>query len=906
MMSHLKKILSFFYFDTFGNIAVASFLICAASGVLLAVPFNPSAPYNSLTEILLFDKYSSFVRNLHFWSAQLFLVFTLLHIYDHFKLRSEKRVKKGVWLRLTISLLFTFYAMLSGFILKGDIESEQAKRIIIYLLELFPFIGESISVLLFGPENDFQILYIQHVGLATIFLAVIIVEHGKTFWSKISTFIYTLTVTVFLSLAVVPGLHDGKNPIVKGPWYFVGIQEILHWINLPLVILVIFSLLLLIFYLINIRPAMESELYKKIILYSFSLYFLISVFAYFFRGENWEVVNPFSGNLKISDNLGAFSFSGDLPDSIKFDAVPNNTEGCLICHGDVEGFSKSHNPEAIGCVSCHLGNKFTLNKEKAHAEMISIPGNLEDALRTCGTSECHPEIIPRVNNSIMTTLSGMISVNKFVFGEISEPSGLERITEIGHSPAESHLRNLCASCHIGNEKIEFGPISEESRGGGCSACHLNYSDSSFAELKLYDASSDLDDFKFRFHPSLDLNVSNDHCFGCHSRSGRISASYEGWHETTLEQVPENNKSKFRKLADERIFEFVKEDIHHQKGMECIDCHLAQGIMGDGEQYQHKEEQVKIRCIDCHSPDLDSIKYKDIDDESKKIAQVRGISNSAVFLLSGSNVPILNTFHETDSLPYLVTKQEKKKLGLLPPDQQCTAESHKRLACNACHTAWAPQCIGCHTEYDPASESFDLLENEEINGEWVEHIGDFFAEPPVLGISIMGDSSGACYSKVTTFILGMIMTIDTKEYSGDEDEIFRRLYSPISAHTTSAESRTCRSCHNNPLAIGYGRGSLKYSISGKNGIWMFAPKYRLRDEDNLPEDAWIGFLTEPGENLSTRTGARPFTLEEQNRILLAGSCLVCHEENSNVIRSTLENFDNVLQRVSKSCVLPASQ
>ena len=34
----------------------------------------------------------------------------------------------------------------------------------------------------------------------------------------------------------------------------------------------------------------------------------------------------------------------------------------------------------------------------------------------------------------------------------------------------------------------------------------------------------------KLHPGLDLKTTDDHCFGCHSRSGRIGASYAGWHE----------------------------------------------------------------------------------------------------------------------------------------------------------------------------------------------------------------------------------------------------------------------------------------------------------------------------------------------------------------------------------------
>ena len=37
-------------------------------------------------------------------------------------------------------------------------------------------------------------------------------------------------------------------------------------------------------------------------------------------------------------------------------------ESCLQCHINTKGYSKYHNPDIIGCASCHLGNTETTNK----------------------------------------------------------------------------------------------------------------------------------------------------------------------------------------------------------------------------------------------------------------------------------------------------------------------------------------------------------------------------------------------------------------------------------------------------------------------------------------------------------------------------------------------------------------
>jgi len=58
------------------------------------------------------------------------------------------------------------------------------------------------------------------------------------------------------------------------------------------------------------------------------------------------------------------------------------------------------------------------------------------------------------------------------------------------------------------------------------------------------------------HPTIDIQVSNDRCLSCHSRSGRISLSYEGWNETN-EGTKANSIVKSKVLPDKRLLEFVQ-------------------------------------------------------------------------------------------------------------------------------------------------------------------------------------------------------------------------------------------------------------------------------------------------------------------------------------------------------------
>ena len=70
----IKKILQF---DTAGWIASSLLLICAVSGILLAIPYDFTQAHQSVSELLLYNSAGSLVRNLHYWSAQLFFIFSI-------------------------------------------------------------------------------------------------------------------------------------------------------------------------------------------------------------------------------------------------------------------------------------------------------------------------------------------------------------------------------------------------------------------------------------------------------------------------------------------------------------------------------------------------------------------------------------------------------------------------------------------------------------------------------------------------------------------------------------------------------------------------------------------------------------------------------------------------------------
>ncbi len=599
----------------------------------------------------------------------------------------------------------------------------------------------------------------------------------------------------------------------------------------------------------------------------------------------------------------------------------NTQESCLNCHADMTGFSPYHNPQNIGCASCHLGQVQEADKDKAHKGMVLIPGNLSTINQTCATANCHPSEADRISKSLMTTNSGIVTVNKLLFEELHHTDTLIRIADIGHSAAETHLRNLCFTCHLDKEKEHYAVSNELSRGGGCVACHLNYTHQTTAEIDITD----------NIHPALNLQIDNGKCFGCHSRSGRITTNYEGWyeidefadslamayhdrwindemprgtHQTSLYDslVDSDGKVRYlRLLRDGRVFGKAPEDVHHSYGLACIDCHSSQEVMGDGHAYKHQADALKVQCSDCHTDSKhQTIKFNELDAIAVKDYALRGYTHYKNGFISTAidSIGLVNTYFNDEGTAFLKSKLSGEDYQLSP---MCERDAvHANLTCSMCHSSWAPTCIGCHSEYNP-----DFKNRDGSVGRWQEHVAAFSADLPVMGVS---DKDGK--TQVIPTIPGMIMTLDKSKFAGEKlgaDHRFVRWFAPSAPHTTTKTVRDCKSCHLDPYAMGYGQGELDLVTQGNVAHWQLTSYYASSEQDGLPQDSWIGFLkdTKPNKDYSSHEYLKPMNLAMQKRVLKVGACITCHGNDPGFVDKMLapKGYDNLLRRMSKSCLVP---
>lgn len=524
-------------------------------------------------------------------------------------------------------------------------------------------------------------------------------------------------------------------------------------------------------------------------------------------------------------------------------------EMCLSCHKE-EKLDTAHDSLIVGCSPCHLGDALEVDKDKAHKGMVLNPGDLRVVAKTCGVEGCHPADVSKVKNSLMATNRGILATLLYYWGERETQDAdisVEQLLASGEtSLALDYYRKLCATCHLWKQKNDLpgAPDFFNEKGGGCSACHYQAPEGTkITSVTSFDEQASLDNDQTRKkkpHPFIVKKVADDNCIRCHNRSGRIGLSYMGLFEAEGYGTPyEKGGLSSKKLPGDRFYLEIAEDVHHAKGMSCIDCHTREEIMGDGNRYAHYEEQLEIQCKACHDPSP-------------------GITRKGN--------PLTNVSQENGRF-LLTGKNDGKNRILNPPSKEaCRYPGHERVTCEACHSTWVPQCYGCHAKQDKRETHLDKLTLEETPGWWEEGRSYIRYEKPMLGV--WKDEVVI----VTPGCQDIVTLVDEKGEVTDHFNSFTM--AAINPHTTQAKGRSCKECHASPKTVGLGEGT----VVKDKGQWSFYPVDRGVDTLDGRTVGLDNFVAIDGTPLQkgSRKDLRPFNGEELQRILRVGLCLECHE------------------------------
>ncbi len=592
--------------------------------------------------------------------------------------------------------------------------------------------------------------------------------------------------------------------------------------------------------------------------------------------------------------------------------------GCYTCHQGIERISKNHR---FSCVRCHGGNRRSNSLPKAHKGLVSNPSSAKNAPRFCG--KCHENHVNKVERSLMSTAKRTINITRFAWGaqHIDEiPFSLKAnyneqtfpdITE-GHA-VDRFLRTKCLRCHIGSESPHR---PGDYRASGCSSCHMIYSNDGIslshdrAIQKVQSKNKKQNRFARKFaenslnnprgYPLLHkftVAVPSVQCEHCHNNNG-VGQEFEGLFakpSRPMETLIQINAEK--PVLYGKDHEFLIPDIHREKGMHCIDCHIGDEIKPEIEPDQ-LQSGVQIRCIDCHgTQEKNPEEYLLIesDPNTKKLLartnlnpnlkkKVR-VGDTVLVNSSGSPMPHIKKSKKNWVLYSKITGKKHiiPLLKNLKPSIAHQIPKHiQEMECSTCHARWAAIDWGMHVirenffapekwrnwnlsdpinlPADPSNKKsgmFDWLtakslpqkiEADIINGYWWTLFSDSgWSE------MIMGKNSRGKYSIIKPryqyFITDQTGTSGLPLKRAEPPLTLNNssglIWTDYSPHTIRKTVRSCEDCHKNSLAVGLG-DPLKIPIQNAEEFF-----YKLKQNNQVQKNFQLRQGIDPnGQALQT--------------------------------------------------------
>jgi len=520
--------------------------------------------------------------------------------------------------------------------------------------------------------------------------------------------------------------------------------------------------------------------------------------------------------------------------------------------------------------------------------------------QACGT--CHEDQVGRMTSSQMFTNAGMIAQIQATWeGEVLgtvfaareaslwAPDG----SEIRHVSVASLdglagelYRKFCSRCHLALADVD---PTVPGHAAGCAACHFPFGDDDAyqgGDRTVRGRAPHSATHAMQGLPPMAA------CARCHHRSGRTALSYQGLMDGNNALVPtRNGRPGPLEGSDARTFTHIAADVHFDAGMECIDCHTAREVMGDGYAHASMEGQLEVRCEDCHGDGARRPQFEEVWRESdapirESRQYARPLSPGTRAALTSKGRPYSNVV-ESQGKIVLTTKRTGKMLTspVITGSAAHTIVGHGRLECSACHSRAVPQCFGCHTSYDKRESSWDFVKDEDSAGAFAEteDVRTLYPFPLALnGRGGIAPVTPGCQTFVTVIEGDGLRSLDESvaRYQGRRQLRFVPFYS----HNTGRRAVGCSECHGDPTFLGFGQHILEGN----------AVRSTLLCERNS-EKALDGFLSMTGGRVLahaaiSRAGARPLQEKEVHRALRVNLCLVCHEQAGDPIYRARLDYD----------------
>lgn len=507
-------------------------------------------------------------------------------------------------------------------------------------------------------------------------------------------------------------------------------------------------------------------------------------------------------------------------------------------------------PEAfLTCVDCHGGDAQARTKLQAHPPQPSQAGTEDESVaplgagltwrrfvnpmdlrvveRTCG--ECHADALEELRSSLHGTTAGHLSDGFYEMGLFEEKGSQFAVFDVNGAPREggaaerfeqippfdrkgpqtelgTHYTDLprkeCMQCHLWSQgRAVRGRVGFDGdyRGEGCAACHVPYA------LDGLSSSSDptipkSEPGHVRVH-ELQAQPPTQACTTCHYGDASIGLAFRGLSQLPPgapggPSVPGTTDALLNRvfyLDDPGI---CPPDVHHERGMHCIDCHTASDVMGDGRLHGQMEHAIEISCEACHGDFEQPSELKT--ERGTRLRHLERIDDRVVMTSKVTGVRHV--------VPQVVDVIDPEHHDFNPRAQRAMTGEHGRLECYTCHSSWNVNFLGFHFTRNASLSQLDLLSGkrtpgrvttqEKVFATWKS----FYAgqnesgriAPYMTGFSTMG----SVWDETGELVLDQALPETDGGLSG-------MTMVHHQTHTNRATARSCVECHRSSATWGMG-------------------------------------------------------------------------------------------------------
>lgn len=159
-----------------GGISLFAFIIQAVTGILLMVYYRPGPEsYESVRQITNTIHFGWLIRSVHNWSATIFLLSVLIHMFSVFFMKAYRAPREVGWWSGMILLLLGLTFGFSGYLLPMDDLAYFATKVGMQIPNSIPIIGPPIANLLRGGLDVSEFTVQRFFALHTVILPILYV-----------------------------------------------------------------------------------------------------------------------------------------------------------------------------------------------------------------------------------------------------------------------------------------------------------------------------------------------------------------------------------------------------------------------------------------------------------------------------------------------------------------------------------------------------------------------------------------------------------------------------------------------------------------------------------------------------------------------------------------------------------